>query len=398
MRCTNRGFAGLAFSAVSTVVLGTALFASPVGALTSDPYGDGSTHTAISGGPNAIDIGDVWFHRSDVVGGGEQLQAHLELPSPITGARLCLQDRAFDGRVDSNPCPSVASTSAGGTNVADFDVVTGSTYVGRDLFAQLVVDNGGTLAFATYYDGGPYFGNTIIPDPHTSNLGPDVCPASHLGQVTNRKYAVNAVSVPTLRGRVSPGAAVVSQFTVVPGCVAVRVSAAAYKATGPVFDQATADQQRLFNSTTGAFDAGIHTLSATAPDCYFQVDLTRSEVLSTSPFYGDRFIDGDNGGNVSCVPPRPAVGDVGGGIGNSAPARGASAASVPAASTSPDGAQPARVLGEMLIQLPKSETPGSDLLARTGTMIGLLLAVGLGMILFGATMHSVASAFVSDKD
>lgn len=63
-------------------------------------------------------------------------------------------------------------------------------------------------------------------------------------------------------------------------------------------------QQKLFSHNTATFNAGLHTISATLPDCYYQVDLlpgTSATATDGSPVYPKGTLLGSlHGGTQTC--------------------------------------------------------------------------------------------------
>lgn len=132
------------------------------------------------------------------------------------------------------------------------------------------------------------------------------CP-SGIAAVTNISYVINGTATfSSLGGHVISGSTVTANFTIAPGCKNVQVSLASYRAPAPTYDRNTASQQVLFDSATGTFAAGFHTLQVFVPAGFFQVDfvlgaaITQLGPASSHNFYGDqgRLIDHDNGGKT----------------------------------------------------------------------------------------------------
>jgi hypothetical protein len=122
-----------------------------------------------------------------------------------------------------------------------------------------------------------------------------------------------------------PGAAIPVQggtaaidFTVAEGCN-VELSLVSYKAPSDTFSADTASQQVLFDSATGMFGAGPHTLVVDLPNCFFQLDFVFGAPLATlgpagsNNFYGaqGRLISAWNHGSGSCSAATPVTTDTG---------------------------------------------------------------------------------------
>jgi hypothetical protein len=140
----------------------------------------------------------------------------------------------------------------------------------------------------------------------TSTSPPPTCPQGDARMTT---YVFHVNDGPPLLNldTVQSGDTVKADFTIAAGCDDIEVSLVSYKAPSATFSEATADEQVLFDSDTGFFDAGAHSLEVDVPDCYFQVDFVFGPVLVTlgpegsGNFYGSRLIDAENGGTQSCT-------------------------------------------------------------------------------------------------
>jgi hypothetical protein len=92
-------------------------------------------------------------------------------------------------------------------------------------------------------------------------------------------------------------------FTVVAGCIDIKVGIASYKAAnGQPFPANL--PQTLFDSKVGVFGPGQHTLTVNVPDCYAQTDLFTGDVienLATNNFYGGRLLDSKLSNSTSCA-------------------------------------------------------------------------------------------------
>jgi hypothetical protein len=148
--------------------------------------------------------------------------------------------------------------------------------------------NGGSKSCSTASTGG------------TSN----VCASSN-PQLSNVSYLLGGTTTVTnLRGHAASAEVVKATFTVPANC-SMQLSLASYKAPLPYFTRQTAPQQVLFDSQTGTFTGGVHSLSVTLPACMYQVDFVHGAVLTTlgstaGTDYEDRLISADNGGTTSC--------------------------------------------------------------------------------------------------
>jgi hypothetical protein len=125
----------------------------------------------------------------------------------------------------------------------------------------------------------------------------------------------------------SQGGTASVNFTVAAGCN-VQLSLVSYKAPSAAFSASTADQQVIFDTATGTFAAGAHSLSVDMPNCLFQVDFIFGSPITTlgpagsNNFYSaqGRLISGVNGGTTSCAVTAPNTGNTGtGSTGNQTP-------------------------------------------------------------------------------
>jgi hypothetical protein len=129
--------------------------------------------------------------------------------------------------------------------------------------------------------------------------------ASSSPQLSNVSYLLGGTTTVTnLRGHAASGEVVKATFTVPANC-SMQLSLASYKAPLPYFTRQSAPQQVLFQSQTGTFTGGVHSLSVTTPTCMYQVDFVHGAVLTTlgstpASDYEDRLISADNGGTTSC--------------------------------------------------------------------------------------------------
>jgi parallel beta-helix repeat protein len=122
---------------------------------------------------------------------------------------------------------------------------------------------------------------------------------------SNVTYLINgATVVDNLRGAVHQGDTVQVIFTVKPNAEPHLYSLVSYAAPGSTFDADNANQQVVYDSDSGVFGPGVHTLTVTVPDCYFQVDFVCGAIIDhlgpagSNIFYTPqgRLIGADNGG------------------------------------------------------------------------------------------------------
>ncbi|MDB5320609.1 MAG: sdrD 1 [Phycisphaerales bacterium] len=128
--------------------------------------------------------------------------------------------------------------------------------------------------------------------------------------VTNVSYLINGTTVvDQLRGSVHQGDTVQVIFTVPSGAATHQFSFVSYTAPGSTFDADNAHQQMIYNSDTGVFGPGVHSLTVTAPDAYFQIDFVCGEIIDhlgpagSNIFYTPqgRLLGADNGGTQAPI-------------------------------------------------------------------------------------------------
>lgn len=276
---------------------------------TTDPFGSGSVFTDIGAGRTAVDVGDAWFKRT-ASPTGESLSVHSHVPGGIDESHLCLSATPFIDRLPPGSCLNEGSWPGG---EASFTVNLGTAYVGLPLYVQYHVVSQGETAYGGHADAigrGEFFGNLLLPM-STSVPVIEGC-ESETAAIGSRSFDIvsgtTTTTVSDMTGNVVEGSTVTVTFTVAEGCT-VPASLVAYQAPAPTFDATTADQQVVFDSDTGTFGPGQHTMTVTVPGCYFQVDFVRGAVIEqlgpagSDNFYGvqGRLIDADNGGTQSCT-------------------------------------------------------------------------------------------------
>ena len=82
-----------------------------------------------------------------------------------------------------------------------------------------------------------------------------------------------------MRGSVHQGDTVEVIFTVPAGETPHRFSFVTYTAPGSTFDADIAHQQMVYDSDSGVIGPGVHTLTVTVPDSYFQIDFVCGEII-----------------------------------------------------------------------------------------------------------------------
>jgi hypothetical protein len=242
----------------------------------------------------------------------------------------------------------------------------------------------------------------------TSNAGTPPARCEDTPQLSDVSYLLGgATTVSNLRGHVTAGETVKANFTVPANC-SMQLSLAAYQAPLPYFTPESAPQQKLFDSQSDTFTAGVHSLQVTVPGCYFQVDFVHGPVLPTlgstsETDYGDVLISADNGGRSSCSSTS------GGGTTSTSPSTPTPS---PSPTTSTGGNGSPNVSGSATqasgqgsgVQAAKSgsstgsRTAGAVLGANTSTPntgAGLAIGTALGLILSGLILVAISRIFRS---
>lgn len=107
-----------------------------------------------------------------------------------------------------------------------------------------------------------------------------------------------------LHGNVKSGDEVTVHFTVADNCEE-RYSLVSYESPNDDFTPDGIVNQKFFESDTGVFAAGDHELTVKVPECFFQIDFIRGEVIEDLAAAGrgnwyakqGRLIDSDTGGS-----------------------------------------------------------------------------------------------------
>lgn len=138
------------------------------------------------------------------------------------------------------------------------------------------------------------------------------CPAYANDRIVSYNFTINGVSgFKTMKGNVKSGDVVKVDFVIAENCGPTEVSFASYEAPTPYFDAKIADKQVLFDSQTGLFSAGAHSMEVKVPNCYYQTDFAVGSVLTklgpegSKNFYGQRLVNsGEGGTDCKATPPQ----------------------------------------------------------------------------------------------
>src|SRR4051794_10824904 len=134
------------------------------------------------------------------------------------------------------------------------------------------------------------------------------CPSGNT-QVSSRTFTVNGTKTwADITGRIHSLDTVKVKFYMAAGCVNQTISFVTYSAPSATYTEATADQETVYQSATGSYNAGgPYYQTVQVPPGYFQIDFIRGNVITklgpagTNNFYTKQgtLIDVDNGGTYA---------------------------------------------------------------------------------------------------
>ena len=124
----------------------------------------------------------------------------------------------------------------------------------------------------------------------------------------NIVYKVNGRIVNTLQGNVKEGNYVEVIFTTDPGTTTTRFSLVAYNAVNDTYSEKNALKNEVFDYETNEYGPGVHTMSVSVPNNYFEVDFVIGCVIwkfgpaATNNFYDkqNRLVARATGGTKDC--------------------------------------------------------------------------------------------------
>jgi hypothetical protein len=220
------------------------------------------------------------------------------------------KDKNANGIVDVADGAAVATkTSAAVTGAFAFTGLAKGNYLLQETPGPNQVRTGpfltDTIAVAVTKKNGTFGGNVF------ANYVKDFDASA----VTGITYSINGgAPVLTMDGNVHAGDTVTVNFTVAAGKT-VTVSLVSYEAPAPFSSAENLQDQELFQSDTGTFTGGTHSLTVKVPDCYFQLDFVGG--LPIDPFgpagsdilysHQGRRIAFVNGGDEPCGCDQPPV-------------------------------------------------------------------------------------------
>jgi hypothetical protein len=217
----------------------------------------------------------------------------------LSGASVKLfRDVNGNGTLDAADGASIATQTTGANGNFSFGGLSTGKYLLSDNVASGQVRTApllsNTIAVNATKQNGTYSGNTF--DNYVKNFD-----ASAISNIT---YTINGQTFSTLAGHVHENDTVTVNFTVAAGKT-VTLSLVSYHNPLNNNTSAALQQQDVFDSDTGTFGAGRHSLTVVVPDCFFQVD-----------FVGGRVIDhfGPAGSNITYARQMRLISTVLGGV------------------------------------------------------------------------------------
>ena len=121
-------------------------------------------------------------------------------------------------------------------------------------------------------------------------------------------YKVNGKVVSTLTGNVKEGNFVEVTFTTSATSTKTRFSLVSYNTLAGTYSETNAEKNEVYDYESDEFAPGIHTMSVSVPNNYFEVDFVIGCVLwkfgpaGTNNYYDkqNRLVNRDNGGTMNC--------------------------------------------------------------------------------------------------
>lgn len=192
---------------------------------------------------------------------------------------------------------ATAITTANGA-YAFTNLAPGSYFV-QEVVPSGWIETGGTAGYTIVGSGGTNSAGNNFDNFH------DVC---DLSKITGVYYVINGnTKVASLGGNTHEGDQVQVFFTLAAGYTDT-LSLVSYTAPESTFVAADASKQVVFDSQSGTFTGGTHSLTITIPLCYYQIDFVCGPVIDhfgpagSNVFYTPqgRKIDSNNGGTDAC--------------------------------------------------------------------------------------------------
>jgi hypothetical protein len=222
--------------------------------------------------------------------------------TPLGGVTVNLYADSDHNGVLSAADQIVAHTVSGANGAYTFTAQPGAYFIGEVTPTGYLQTGPAT---PLYYTVSAASGGTSIENDFDNFLAD-----CDVHDVTNVSYLINGTTVvDQLRGSVHQGDTVEVIFTVPTGETPHRFSFVTYTAPGSTFDADFAHQQMVYDSDSGVIGPGVHTLTVTVPDSYFQIDFVCGEIIDhlgpagSNIFYTPqgRLIGADNGGTQAPI-------------------------------------------------------------------------------------------------
>lgn len=284
-------------------------------------YGDGldAKNNVVIAGSNGTDaISNITLASGQTAAnnnfGELQLTISGTVLNDVTGNGLSNEDTPLSGvLVNLYADTNHSGTLDSGDAIIDH-VTTGSsgtysfTKVPGRYFIQEVTPSGylrTAPTVSTFYNINAPIGGTS-----TGNDFDNFLADCDLSDVSGISYLINGTtSVSQLRGNIHQGDTVEAIFTIAAGEPQHRYSLVSYTAPSAVFDASVASQQMVYDTDSQVFGPGVHTLTVTVPDCFFQIDFVCGSIIdrlgpaNSNIFYTPqgRLIDADNNGTQACI-------------------------------------------------------------------------------------------------
>lgn len=230
----------------------------------------------------------------------------------VTGNGLSADDKAMggvtiqlygdtdgNGTLDASDQLIATAVSDSATGSYSFTNLSPGLYFVREVTPSGYVRTAPTTV--AYYTNSVTTGTTVTGDDFDNY---QKCPC--INDISNVVFTIDGRrKVTNLRGNVHQGDTVSVTFTVKAGHTDI-FSLVSYTAPGSSFSASDANQQNIYQDSTGVFGPGTYTLMVVVPQCYFQVDFVCGYAIDqfgpagSNIFYSaqGRLISADNGGTT----------------------------------------------------------------------------------------------------
>jgi hypothetical protein len=254
---------------------------------------DGKTVSKLSGNVKPGSTVQVTFTTASGTSDTRFTLVSYTAPKSSWDASLAYQEKVYD--VDNE-------IVSAGTHT--FKVTVPNCNFQLDFVKGCEIQNFGPLGSATYSSQGRLIAS--------AQGGSNTCSAPNCSignaKVQNVSYDIDGHTYSSLNGHVKSGSTVKVTWSFASGTTPTRVSLVSYQAPAASFSTENASMQTVYDSATGVYNAGMHSMTITVPNCYFQIDFVYGCIIdnfsaASNIFYGTegRLIDHDNGGTAACV-------------------------------------------------------------------------------------------------